>query len=126
VGIATAPISRRWPIAQETQSRARAVGKKGDGLDPIIVHPDVKRMLLQMRAMTAAPARSATPRLSARRLHARQGSEGAGRSRRARRATDADRKAFSTDIGNEVSYLGVQVHGGMGFIEETGAAQALS
>ena len=32
-------------------------------------------------------------------------------------------KAFSTDIGNEVAYLGVQVHGGMGFIEETGAAQ---
>ena len=32
-------------------------------------------------------------------------------------------KAFSTDIGNEVTYLGVQVHGGMGFIEETGAAQ---
>jgi len=32
-------------------------------------------------------------------------------------------KAFSTDIGNEVTSLGVQVHGGMGFIEETGAAQ---
>jgi hypothetical protein len=32
-------------------------------------------------------------------------------------------KAFPTDIGNEVAYLGVQVHGGMGFIEETGAAQ---
>jgi hypothetical protein len=32
-------------------------------------------------------------------------------------------KAFSTDIGNEVSSLGVQIHGGMGFIEETGAAQ---
>src|SRR5207245_1245606 len=32
-------------------------------------------------------------------------------------------KAFSTDIGNEVTYLGVQIHGGMGFIEETGAAQ---
>ena len=32
-------------------------------------------------------------------------------------------KAFSTDIGNEVASLGVQVHGGMGFIEETGAAQ---
>src|SRR5205085_12173446 len=32
-------------------------------------------------------------------------------------------KAFSTDIGNEVAYLGVQIHGGMGFIEETGAAQ---
>ena len=34
-------------------------------------------------------------------------------------------KAFSTDIGIEVSSLGVQVHGGMGFIEETGAAQHL-
>jgi len=34
-------------------------------------------------------------------------------------------KAFSTDIGNEVTYLGVQIHGGMGFIEETGAAQHL-
>ena len=32
-------------------------------------------------------------------------------------------KAWSTDIGNEVASLGVQVHGGMGFIEETGAAQ---
>src|SRR3954465_8334398 len=32
-------------------------------------------------------------------------------------------KAFSTDIGNEVASMGVQVHGGMGFIEETGAAQ---
>jgi hypothetical protein len=32
-------------------------------------------------------------------------------------------KAFSTDIGNEVAYLGVQIHGGMGFVEETGAAQ---
>src|SRR6202041_3358549 len=32
-------------------------------------------------------------------------------------------KAFSSDIGNEVTALGVQVHGGMGFIEETGAAQ---
>ena len=32
-------------------------------------------------------------------------------------------KAFSTDIGNEVASLGIQVHGGMGFIEETGAAQ---
>ena len=34
-------------------------------------------------------------------------------------------KAFSTDIGNEVASLGVQVHGGMGYIEETGAAQFL-
>ncbi len=34
-------------------------------------------------------------------------------------------KAFATDLGNEVASLGVQVHGGMGFVEETGAAQLM-
>jgi len=48
------------------------------------------------------------------------------RSRRCpRRAAHAVAKAFSTDIGIEVASIGVQVHGGMGFIEETGAAQHL-
>ena len=59
----------------------------------------------------------------------------ASRARTTRRARPADEraslltpvaKAFSTDIGIEVASLGVQVHGGMGFIEETGAAQHLS
>jgi hypothetical protein len=42
---------------------------------------------------------------------------------RTRRPADPGRQGLSTDIGNEVASLGVQVHGGMGFIEETGAAQ---
>jgi len=58
----TAPISR--PGFAQERKQGRAVGKKGDGLDPDHRASRVKRMLLQMRAMTAAPARSATPRLS--------------------------------------------------------------
>jgi len=49
----TAPISRRWR-SRRSAAKAAPSARTGDGLDPIIVHPDVKRMLLQMRAMTAA------------------------------------------------------------------------
>src|SRR5215831_6132073 len=53
VGIADRAYQQALAFAQE-RKQGRAVGKKSDGLDPIIVHPDVKRMLLQMRSMTAA------------------------------------------------------------------------
>src|SRR6202011_4584955 len=109
--------------AQE-RKQGRAIGKTGDGMDPIIVHPDVKRMLMQMRSMTAA-ARSicyatavALP-ISVRAKDAKVRTDAAARGA----LLTPIAKAFSTDIGNEVAYLGVQVHGGMGFIEETGAAQ---
>ncbi|HEX8535415.1 MAG TPA: acyl-CoA dehydrogenase, partial [Allosphingosinicella sp.] len=86
---------------------------------PIIQHPDVRRMLLRMKALTQAARALA--------YHA------AGLTDRAS-AGDADAKArvdlltplvkaYGTDVGVEVTSLGVQVHGGMGFIEETGAAQ---
>jgi len=52
VGVADRPISRR--LLREERRQGRAVGKQGDGMDPIIVHPDIKRMLMQMRALTAA------------------------------------------------------------------------
>src|SRR6202011_599780 len=109
--------------AQE-RKQGRAIGKTGDGMDPIIVHPDVKRMLMQMRSMTAA-ARSicyatavALP-ISVRAKDAKVRTDAAARGA----LLTPIAKAFSTDIGNEVAYLGVQIHGGMGFIEETGAAQ---
>jgi acyl-CoA dehydrogenase len=90
----------------------------------IIDYPDVKRMLLTMRSLTGA-ARAICY------------ATGVALDRSHRAKTDALRKvaneraslltpiakAFSTDIGIEVASLGVQVHGGMGFIEETGAAQ---
>src|SRR5581483_4421054 len=87
-------------------------------------YPDVKRMLLTMRGLTGA-ARSicyATGVAIDRSL--RDKSEAARKSwhERASLLTPVA-KAFSTDIGIEVASLGVQVHGGMGYVEETGAAQ---
>ena len=82
-------------------------------------HPDVKRMLWRMRAQTEA-ARALVYYAAAQTDFGKLGDEAA--------ASRADvliplAKAHATDIGCEVASLGIQVHGGMGFIEETGAAQ---
>src|SRR6202008_1489227 len=53
VGLADRAYQQALAYAQE-RKQGRAVGKKDAGMDPIIVHPDVKRMLMQMRSMTAA------------------------------------------------------------------------
>jgi len=123
VGIADRAYQQALAFAQE-RKQGRALGKKGDGLDPIIVHPDVKRMLMQMRSMTAAArsicyATAVALDVAVRAKDAKVREDAAARGA----LLTPIAKAFSTDIGNEVSYLGVQVHGGMGFIEETGAAQ---
>ncbi len=123
VGIADRAYQQALGYAQERR-QGRAIGKTGDGSDPIIVHPDVKRMLMQMRSLTAAArticyATAVALDVSVRAEDAKVRSEAAARAA----LLTPIAKAFSTDIGNEVAYLGVQVHGGMGFIEETGAAQ---
>jgi hypothetical protein len=123
VGVADRAYQQALAYAQE-RKQGRAVGKNGDGSDAIIVHPDVKRMLLQMRAMTAAArsicyATAVALDVAVRAKDAKVRTEAAARGA----LLTPIAKAFSTDIGNEVAYLGVQVHGGMGFIEETGAAQ---
>jgi acyl-CoA dehydrogenase len=123
VGIADRAYQQALAFAQERR-QGRAIGKEGDGSDPIIVHPDVKRMLMQMRALTAAArticyATAVAFDVSVRAKDAKVRAEAAARGA----LLTPIAKAFSTDIGNEVTYLGVQVHGGMGFIEETGAAQ---
>jgi acyl-CoA dehydrogenase len=127
VGIADRAYQQALAYAQERrQGRAigKASGKPGDGSDPIIAHPDVKRMLMQMRALTAAArticyATAVALDVSVRAKDAKVRADAAARGA----LLTPIAKAFSTDIGNEVAYLGVQVHGGMGFIEETGAAQ---
>jgi acyl-CoA dehydrogenase len=123
VGIADRAYQQALAYAQERR-QGRAVGKTGDGPDPIITHPDIKRMLMQMRALTAAArsicyATAVALDVAARTKDARARGEAAARGA----LLTPIAKAFSTDIGSEVAYLGVQVHGGMGFIEETGAAQ---
>jgi alkylation response protein AidB-like acyl-CoA dehydrogenase len=125
VGIADRAYQQALAYAQE-RKQGRALGKAGDGSDPIIAHPDVKRMLLQMRSLTAA-ARAICYATAVALDVAQRTGDAATRDRATARAAllTPMAKAFSTDIGNEVAALGVQVHGGMGFIEETGAAQHL-
>src|SRR5438874_2184281 len=123
VGIADRAYQQALAFAQERR-QGRAVGKTENGPDPIIVHPDVKRMLMQMRALTAAArticyATAVALDVSMRATDANTRSLAAARGA----LLTPIAKAFSTDIGNEVTSLGVQIHGGMGFIEETGAAQ---
>jgi acyl-CoA dehydrogenase len=123
VGLADRAYQQALAYAQERR-QGRAVGSTGEGSDPIIMHPDVKRMLMQMRAMTAAAraicyATAVALDISTRAKDLKVRADAAARGA----LLTPIAKAFSTDIGNEVAYLGVQVHGGMGFIEETGAAQ---
>ena len=104
--------------ARERVQSARA-GSPDKSPVAIIEHPDVRRMLLRMRALTEG-ARSLLYYC-------------AGQVDRGTLGDDAAKsrgevlvplvKAWGTDVGVEVAGIGVQVHGGMGFIEETGAAQ---
>jgi acyl-CoA dehydrogenase len=125
VGIADRATQQALAYAQERR-QGRAVGKEGEGADPILVHPDIKRMLMQMRALTAAArticySTAVALDVAARASDAKVKSDAAARGA----LLTPIAKAFSTEIGNEVASLGVQIHGGMGFIEETGAAQHL-
>jgi acyl-CoA dehydrogenase len=123
-GVATAERATQQALAYARERKqGRAVGAPAPS-SPIIAHPDVKRMLLTMRALTrAARAICYTTAVSLDRAH-RSADESTRRTAHERASLFTPvAKAFSTDIGNEVASLGVQVHGGMGFIEETGAAQ---
>ena len=119
VGLQGVAIAER--ALQQAMAYARDRKQMGHA---IIDYPDVKRMLLTMRGMTAA-ARAicyATGVALDRSIRAKDDAARKLANERASLLTPVA-KAFSTDIGIEVASLGVQVHGGMGFIEETGAAQ---
>jgi 3-(methylthio)propanoyl-CoA dehydrogenase len=93
---------------------------------PIIRHPDVRRMLLWMRAATEA-MRALAYYAAAMIDRGRRHPEAAARQAAQRRADLLIPvvKAWSTDLGIAVASTGIQVHGGMGYVEETGAAQHL-
>jgi len=109
-----------------TRVQGRPPGAERGSSATIIQHPDVKRMLLMMKSQTEA-SRALTL------YTAMQFDLAAASPDPAVRAAAQARgelltpivKGWCTEIGNEVAGLGVQVHGGMGFIEETGAAQYL-
>src|SRR5487761_1543101 len=128
VGLQGVAIGERAYQQARTYARERVQGKPAGAQDgtrlAIVHHPDVRRMLLSMRAASEASRALAY--------------YAAGETDRARRLPDAAQrawaqarldlltpvvKAWCTDLGVETASIGIQVHGGMGFIEETGAAQ---
>ncbi|MGZ4796451.1 MAG: acyl-CoA dehydrogenase, partial [Acidimicrobiia bacterium] len=110
--------------AERLQGRTPAT-PKGDRA-AIIEHPDVRRMLLTMQSTIEAMRRLIYATAATIDL----GEHGADAETRERNEEIAAlftplAKAWSTDAGFDVTSIGVQIHGGMGFIEETGAAQHL-
>ncbi len=116
VGIAERATQRAVAYAVERQQ-----GQRNRLPVAIAEHPDVRRMLLRMRSLTMA-ARALVYYAFGQVDRAARGDTGAGL--RAEVLTPLA-KAWATDVGIEVANIGIQVHGGMGYIEETGAAQHL-
>ena len=118
VQIAEGATQKAIWFAQERVQSARVGGPSRDPV-AIIEHPDVRRMLLRMKAGTQA--------IRALSYYA------AGQVDRAALGLDGAQemvdlltplaKAYGTDMGEEIASLGIQVHGGMGYVEDTGAAQ---
>ncbi|MFC3231572.1 acyl-CoA dehydrogenase [Marinibaculum pumilum] len=118
---------RAWQQARafaQERRQGRAAGGSADQASPIIDHPDVRRMLLLMKSQTEAMR--ALIYLNAgcidRAHHAGSEAERAEAQALVDLLTPVS-KAWCTDLGVEIASLGVQVHGGMGYVEETGAAQ---
>ena len=115
VGIAEAALQHALAYAE-----GRVQGRTPTGRSPITDHADVRRMLARMRAqvfssraiaLSCAVAIDMARATDAPEWHARAA------------LLTPIAKAYGTDTGNEVAHLGIQIHGGMGFVEETGAAQ---
>ncbi|UDL91734.1 acyl-CoA dehydrogenase [Mesorhizobium sp. PAMC28654] len=122
-GVAVAEMATQKALAYANDRRqGKASGYDGAGMAPIIHHPDVQRTILTMKALTqTARAISYSCAHAIDRARVSAGDNAAHWRDRANLLTPLA-KAFSTDVGVDVASLGVQVHGGMGFIEETGAA----
>ncbi|HEY5713050.1 MAG TPA: acyl-CoA dehydrogenase [Allosphingosinicella sp.] len=119
VGLQGVSIAERAMQQAVGYARERVQGSREGHEARIIEFPDVRRMLLRMKALTQG-ARALTYYTAGQTDRASLGDEAA--------AARADLltplvKAYGTDIGVEVTSLAVQVHGGMGYVEETGAAQ---
>ena len=104
--------------------QSRPVDGSIAGSAPIIHHPDVKRMLMTMRALTeGCRAMAITAAAAYDAAHAHPDAEVRKQNQAFYEFMVPLVKGYSTEMSLEVTSLGVQVHGGMGFIEETGAAQ---
>lgn len=119
LGVAEAATQQAVAFAMERKQGKTPLGDKGTGA--IIDHADVRRMLMTMKALTATSRAICLDTAFSLDMAKASDDRATWKARAAFLTPIA--KAFSTDTGNEVAQLGVQVHGGMGFVEETGAAQ---
>ena len=106
------------------RTQGRGPTAKGGEMSPIVEHADIRRTIMTMK--TQVQAARAICLVTAREIDLMH----RGETEQVREAAGAlsalltpVAKAFSTDIGVEIASMGVQIHGGMGFMEETGAAQ---
>ncbi len=127
VGVEGVGIAERAYQQALDYARERRQGRSawtGEANAPIIDHPDVRRALSVMKAKIAAARAICLSTGVAADLARHAGTEEERRRWKGREDLFTPiAKAWSTDVGCEVASMGVQVHGGMGFIEETGAAQ---
>jgi alkylation response protein AidB-like acyl-CoA dehydrogenase len=128
VGVQGIAVAERAYQKAVQYARDRVQSRPVDGsmntAAPIIHHPDVKRMLMTMRALTEgcrAMALVAAAAYDA--AHAHPDADVRGQNQAFYEFLVPLVKGYSTEMSLEATSLGVQVHGGMGFIEETGAAQ---
>ena len=130
VGVQGIAVAERAYQKAVAYARERVQSRPVDGsmpqAAPIIHHPDVKRMLMTMRAFTEGCRAMALVGAAANdAAHAHPDAEERKRNQAFYEFMVPLIKGYSTEMSLEVASLGVQVHGGMGFIEETGAAQYL-
>ncbi|MBA1148311.1 acyl-CoA dehydrogenase [Ectothiorhodospiraceae bacterium WFHF3C12] len=114
----------RWYANDRVQGKP--LGYAGTDRPPIIHHPDVRRMLMTMRAQIEAMRAlcySTAASMDLARHHADEGERQASQARVDLLIPIV--KGWCTELGVELASTGIQVHGGMGFVEETGAAQHL-
>ena len=123
LGIAERAYQQAVSYAQE-RTQGRAIGTPKTEASPIIEHPDVRRMLMTMKAYNEA-CRGLLYDTAAAGERAHRATDEAGRKAAADRVAllTPVAKAWCTDVGVTVTSIGIQVHGGMGYVEETGAAQ---
>jgi acyl-CoA dehydrogenase len=124
-GVAIAETATQQAIAYARERRqGRSSGMGPTESVPIAAHVDVRRMLLTMRSLTRA-ARAICFATAVALDRSYLAGDAAARKAAYERVAllTPVAKAFSTDIGTEVASLSIQVHGGTGYIEETGAAQ---
>jgi alkylation response protein AidB-like acyl-CoA dehydrogenase len=119
VGLQGVQIAEAATQAAVAYARERIQGSRDGKPAAIVAFPDVRRMLMRMKAQTQA-ARALVYYAASQVDRAALGSDAA--QKRLELLTPLA-KAHATDLGCEVASLGVQVHGGMGYIEETGVAQ---